>query len=98
MKISIDTKEDSTEEIRKAIKMLYSLVQERQVHTNQRNIFDNPGSMQQSDNILGSSEPTTQSSDEPSGNVFGNLFGDSSSSSTEETKEPEEETPEIIPY
>lgn len=90
MKISIDTKEDSVEEIKKAIRMLYSLVQEREVHTNQRNIFEQPGSMQ---------EPTTPTSSEPSGNVFGNLFGGSPSSNTEETAEPEKkETPEIMPY
>jgi hypothetical protein len=86
MKLTIDTREDSPEQIKKAIRMLYSLVQEREVHTNQGNIFENPDSM-------------TGSSSEETGNVFGNLFGDDSSSSSTETKEPEkEELPEIIPY
>ena len=86
MKISIDTKEDSTEEIKKAIRMLYSLVQERETYTNQGNIFGSPGPM------------STPSSSEETGSVFGNLFGDSSSQTTE-TKEPEkEEIPQIIPY
>ena len=100
MKISIDTKEDSVEEIKKAIRMLYSLVQEREIHTNQRNIFEQPGSMQEPTNILEGNEPTTPTSSEPSGGVFGNLFGESSQQSTpEETKEPEkEESPEIMPY
>ncbi len=101
MKISIDTKEDSVEEIKKAIRMLYSLVQEREVHTNQRNIFEQPGSMQEPTNIFGSNEPTTPTSSEPTGGVFGNLFGDGQQSSyqPDETAEPEKkETPEIMPY
>ena len=43
MKIQIDTKEDSHEEIRKVIRMLSSLVGEQEVISNQGNIFsDNP--------------------------------------------------------
>ncbi|MBW2983822.1 nucleoporin [Candidatus Woesearchaeota archaeon] len=99
MKISIDTREDSIEEIKKAIRMLYSLVQEREVHTNQRNIFEQSGSMQQpSTNVFGNSEQTPSSS-EPAGNVFGNLFGDSSQQEMPEIKPVEkDEMPEIIPY
>ncbi len=94
MKISIDTKEDSVEEIKKAIRMLYSLVQEREVHTNQRNIFENPESM---------TTPTSQPTEtpQPTGGIFGNLFGDGQQSGyqPEETAEPEKkETPEIMPY
>jgi len=40
MKITIDTKEDSHEEIKKVIKMLSSLVGE-ETFTNQGNIFEN---------------------------------------------------------
>jgi len=40
MKITIDTKEDSHEEIRKIIKMLYSLIGEKETFTNQPNIFE----------------------------------------------------------
>lgn len=43
MKIQIDTKEDSHEEIRKVIRMLSSLVGEQEIMSNQGNIFsDNP--------------------------------------------------------
>jgi len=41
MKITIDTKEDSHQEIRKIIKMLSSLVSEESF-TNQGNIFEDP--------------------------------------------------------
>ena len=40
MKITIDTKEDSKEEIKNAIKMLSHLVGEKEVYTNQGNIFE----------------------------------------------------------
>ena len=43
MKITIDTKEDSHEEIRKIIKMLSSLVND-ETFTNQGNVFENQGS------------------------------------------------------
>ena len=43
MKITIDTKEDSHEEIRKIIKMLSSLVVE-EAFTGHGNVFENQGS------------------------------------------------------
>lgn len=104
MKITIDTREDSPEEIRKAIRMLSSLVHERDVHSNSGNIFDKPGPMpeQPSRNIFESPEPTVTpatSSSEPSGNVFGNLFGDTSQQETPEIKPIEkDEIPDIMPY
>lgn len=100
MKISIDTKEDSVGEIKKAIRMLYSLVQEREVHTNQRNIFEQSGSMQEPTNVFGNSEPTeTPTSSEPSGGIFGNLFGETSQQETPEIKPIEkDDIPEIMPY
>ena len=51
MKITIDTKEDSHEEIRKIIKMLSSLVGE-EAFTNQGNVFENQGSDLGSQNIF----------------------------------------------
>jgi len=63
MKISIDTKEDSHEEIRKIIKMLQSLVGENS-YSNQPNIFaDNPPSQTNANSGL---------------SVFGAMFGDDS--------------------
>ena len=40
IKITIDTKEDSHEEIRKIIRMLSSLVGEKEIFENKRNIFE----------------------------------------------------------
>ncbi len=104
MKISIDTKEDSPEEIKKAIRMLSSLVHEHEVYTNEgsRNIFEQPGSMQEPTNTFGSNEPTVtpaSSGSEPSGNVFGNLFGDTPQQETPKIKPVEkDDMPEIMPY
>lgn len=96
MKLTIDTKEDSHEEIKKAIKMLSTIVGDEHVYTNSApkaavaNIFDNSGSMTTPD---APSEPV-------SGSVFGNIFGEPSSAA--ETTEPSEEkkdedkTPQVI--
>ena len=95
MKITIDTKEDSHEEIRKVIGMLQNLVGLQKVYSNQKNIFEKSNS----GDIL---EDNEQSPEQPSGNVFGNLFGDNSGQNqqeqTEQEEETKEETPEIIPY
>lgn len=40
IKITIDTKEDSHEEIRRIIRMLSSLVGEKEVFENKRNVFE----------------------------------------------------------
>ncbi|MBI2576724.1 hypothetical protein HYV84_05915 [Candidatus Woesearchaeota archaeon] len=62
MKITIDTKEDSPEEIQKAIHLLSSLLEQRSY--GQRNIFDG-------------SDPSLQVAQQASqGGVFGNIFGD----------------------
>ena len=52
MKITIDTKEDSHEEIKKIIKMLSSLVGE-EILTNQGNIFEDKGSDLGNNDIFG---------------------------------------------
>jgi hypothetical protein len=102
MKLTIDTKEDSKEEIKKAIRMLSAIVGDSDtVYTNEphekthhANIFsDEPAA----------SEPDTPepSSPAPSGGLFG-MFGDTSSSApaaneetTNDTEEEPEEKPEI---
>jgi len=80
MKITIDTKEDSHEEIKRAIKMLSSLVGEHAV-TN-ANIFDDD------------SPSLSESDDEPSQptNAFANMFGSSEESSSVKEDESEETT------
>jgi hypothetical protein len=109
MKISIDTKEDSHEEIKKVIKMLNHLVGESS-YSNQnifedepksKNIFDDPSPS------LSSTEPIQEETAAPT-NAFSAMFGDNPTLNTEETstiQEYEEEKPkklnldeEIIPY
>ncbi len=97
MKLTIDTKEDSHEEIKKAIRMLSTIVGDEHVYTNSppkapvSNIFDS------SSNTV----TPAPSSSEPSGSVFGNIFGDSSPAATEtaetsEEKKDEDDNPQII--
>ena len=94
MKITIDTKEDSHDEIRKAIRMLSTIVGDEHVYTNSppkapvANIFES------SSNTV----TPAPSSPEASGSVFGNIFGDASQSSgaSEEKKEEKEEKPHVI--
>ena len=107
MKITIDTKEDSHEEIKKVIRLLTHLIGDHheEIHSN-KNIFDDSPTLDlptsESSPELPSNEPTQQQ-----GNVFGNLFETpSSQQATEEPTQPEiqeteEETkdiPEVIPY
>ena len=74
MKISIDTAADSKEDIRKAIRLLQSLV-EHDASSGSRNLFDAPGA-----DLFGSAPAQSQpASAEPSASplaAFGNLFGD----------------------
>jgi len=78
MKITIDTKEDSHQEIRKVIKMLSSLVGEKEIFSNQKDVFSDD------------KEESVESDDQSSG-IF-NMFGSSTEKksedgTTEETKE-----------
>ena len=75
MKISIDTAADSKEDIRKAIRLLQSLV-EHDAAAGSRNLFDAPGA-----DLFGSApaQSAQPAAAEPSANplaAFGNLFGD----------------------
>lgn len=67
MRISIDTAQDSREDIRKAIRLLQALV-EHDASQGSKNIFDNP-----SPDLFGSSAPAQESNPV---SAFGNLFGD----------------------
>ena len=71
MKIQIDTKEDSHEEIRKVIRMLSSLVGEQEVVSNQGNIF--------ADNSQ------NNSAENQSADIFGMLNSDANSGANEST-------------
>ena len=63
MKITIDTKEDSHEEIKKIIKMLSSLVGE-EAFTNQGNIFENKSSDLGNQNMFGMFDNKNQNTTE----------------------------------
>ncbi|MBS3098491.1 hypothetical protein J4209_06900 [Candidatus Woesearchaeota archaeon] len=94
MKITIDTKEDSHEDIRKVIRMLQHLVGESS-YTNRGNIFG--------DSSSSLTESSPGSSSGSGGNVFGNLFGGTPSTSetneeTKQTPDEDDEIPEIVPY
>ncbi len=91
MKITIDTKEDSHEEIKKVISLLSHLIES--------------GSVESKADIFGDNDPGEPSSDEqPSGNAFTNLFGSSDETSASQVQEndseekKEEDNPEIIEY
>lgn len=88
MKITIDTKEDSHEELREVIKMLSSLVG-HEVISNQKDIFsDAPDSnINQDDSQENSSQP---------GNDMFNMFSDNSEIKAEETTENKEEEKEEV--
>jgi|TARA_Y100000310_G_C20078499_1_gene532693 hypothetical protein len=110
MKIEIDTKHDSAEEIKKVIKMLQHLVG-HSAYTNSPNIFEDSTSFG-----TGSVSPETSPAPETSqGNAFVNMFGDTPTTSeakeepmdnsteesqeaTTEAAEEKEEVPEVIPY
>ena len=75
MKISIDTVSDSKEDIRKAIRLLQSLV-EHEAAQGSRNLFDSPSA-----DLFGSApaQASPASSAEPAANplaAFGSMFGD----------------------
>ena len=94
MKISIDTKEDSHEEIRKVIRMLQHLVGESS-YSNQSNIFDNDSPSLPSSSESESSEGGTS--------AFGAMFGDDSNVVSPEVSEESSDSSsdsevEIIPY
>ena len=100
MKIEIDTKHDSHEEIKKVISMLQHLVGDSQYpsstsETKPTNIFDDP------DSFGGSSisEPQTPSETPPTANLFGMFGSTETPKESEETKEePKDDIPEVIAY
>ena len=69
MKISIDTASDSKEDIRKAIRLLQSIVEHDAAHS--RDIFASP-----STDIFGNTPATSAPADSNPVAAFGNLFGD----------------------
>lgn len=74
MKISIDTATDSKEDIRKAIRLLQSIV-EQDASQGTRNLFDAPGA-DLFGNVSAQSAAPEQNANPVS--AFGSLFGDNS--------------------
>jgi len=102
MKITVDTKEDSPDDIRKVVALLSAIVS-RSSYRNvdkHKNIFEDssPGL-----DILDQRSPTQQEASQPTesevGNAFTSLFGSSDSSLNKpEEKSVKKERIEIIPY
>lgn len=98
MKITIDTSQDSHNEIRKAIKMLQSIVGEGPVYSNSpsRNIFDDP-----SPGLGPSSEPEP-AQEQDTGNAFASIFDNPAPSEPDNAedikKEEDRDLPEIQFY
>jgi len=95
MKITIDTSQDSHNDIRKAIRMLQSIVGEGPVYSNSpsRNIFDDPSPS------LGSSSEPEPAQEQDTGNAFASIFDNPApASESEEKKEEDEEIPELQFY
>lgn len=96
MKIEIDTKVDSPEDIRKVVALLSHLAGKNISKIGNSNIFDNPSPS------LGSS-PAAETPSETPTSAFANMFGSAPSSEENEDKERDseeekEEIPEIMPY
>lgn len=91
MKISIDTKEDSIEDIRKVVALLSGIIGKKEErHTNNINIFSDEKSS------------TPEMKSEPM-NVFASMFGANDAENTiekkeEKAEEKKEERFEIMPY
>lgn len=93
MKITIDTKEDSHGDIKKVIRMLNSLVEGKEVFSNQGNIFeDNKDVAEQGNafvNMFGSSEEKKEDAQEEDNKV---------EADKEEVQENAEDSPKIREY
>jgi hypothetical protein len=95
MKITIDTSQDSHTDIKKAIKLLQSVVGEGSVYSNSpsRNIFDDPSPS------LGPSSEPEPAQEQDTGNAFASIFDNTAPSETEEEKQEEDnDLPEIQFY
>ncbi|MBN2112150.1 hypothetical protein JW707_03570 [Candidatus Woesearchaeota archaeon] len=88
MKLTIDTKEDSKEEIRKAIRMLSAIVEDSEIYTNRPEKVHYPNIFESSSEP---SEPEAAKSEPVSGGLFG-MFGNTSSSPAAESGKEKEET------
>tara|TARA_Y100000310_G_scaffold345618_1_gene467365 strand:+ start:3670 stop:3999 length:330 start_codon:yes stop_codon:yes gene_type:complete len=88
MKITIDTKEDSKEEIRKIVQMLSGIV-----NIGNKDVYVNKGNMFSDDNDAANNVEEDKEEVEKVESAFNNIFN-SPSSNTEEKKESTEETKE----
>ncbi|MBW2985905.1 hypothetical protein KY333_00905 [Candidatus Woesearchaeota archaeon] len=94
MKITIDTSQDSHSEIKKAIRMLQSIVgHSDEVYTNapSRNIFDDPSP------DLGQSPQESIPEEPVSNNAFASMFDTPDSGDDDTEPKPETEEDEEIP-
>ena len=105
MKITIDTKEDSHDEIRKVVKMLQAWADSHTENRSYTNIFESGSSGP--DSSPSQANSGSQDSDSSSEGLF-NIFGDSSSGSSDNndsvvedvlnSDQQDDDSPEIITY
>lgn len=101
MKISIDTKEDSHDDIKKVIKMLQHLV-DSEIVSNSGNIFEQSGSFG-GEPVLGASETSEPTESQPT-NAFSAMFGGEAPTVTfeenqdEDKEEPKDSNVELMSY
>ena len=82
MKITIDTKEDSHEEIQKAIRLLSALIGDKEIISNQGDLFGN--------DAPGDSKGSDDSSSGGSGGIFG-MFNSGSENKSEKQEDKKED-------
>ena len=90
MKISIDTAQDSKEEIRKAIRLLQALA-DNDASQGSRNLFDSPSA-----ELFSNNEPTQSEPSETPTNAFGSMFGDDAPEPTASVEVPEKKNKDRI--
>lgn len=90
MKITIDTTSDSHDQIRKAIRLLQSII-EHDPASGSRNIFDSPSA-----DIFSSSPAPSEPAASPT-SAFGAMFGDNAPAQ-QSTELPKEKKPRIELY
>lgn len=81
MKITIDTKQDSKDEIKKIILLLNHLVNSDEIYTNSSSGFSNPFDIPNS----GPTENTNNTDTSSNTNVFASMFGDNFSNTSNST-------------
>ncbi|MBI2523353.1 hypothetical protein HYW19_03115 [Candidatus Woesearchaeota archaeon] len=89
MKITIDTKEDSHEEIQKAIRLLSALIGDKEIISNQGDLFGNNTPSDSKSSGDSGSGGSDNSSSSGSGGIFG-MFNSGSENKSEKQEDKKE--------